>query len=612
MNIQQHFEQNEITNNYNTLNQNFEEQTQNENNIEKAPNNISVIPLQKSYNINLGLTSNIYTYKDLNDSVKDIINDPKYNNPKRSNSAFSTKSFREKFEMVKLKVPTIKKWNCDPTAEIIIQNLEKKIDILSYENFLLTKNIKELFSNNNKLQINLNQNMLLMKNQRQTNGENLKINNDKIKNENDIDLHKEMAKLKEENIKLKKDNQILSQDIIGFKNVIQELNNSKRLIEIQFNEELEKYKDLFEKNKEENNNIDKKEDKSDEPNHNQNKESDNDKIKNLNIETEKDLLNEGEFKNLLNENERLHLKLKNLLSINDEINFENQEFTNNDTIENNTNNLNNGNKNIPYEELYEENMTLKEKVKQLNDEINKINRKESVNLSKVLEKLDGQEEKINLKVNEFENNNNKNEELDNLLNEALLMNANEEDEETKNMILTIQNMKDYNKKRISQCLIINNKLKSLTQENNSLKNKLGENNNLINIRDDQETDICLGNDNNLSYDYLINLLKTKDEIIQKYKDRDEEKELRNKELMLENRKLLESYNSMCKDDNNIKIKRGLGFEDYLVNKIVNNQKEVLGERAPRFKNPDEFIDNNKDQRYNNHFQTKNRRIINEE
>ena len=228
------------------------------------------------------------------------------------------------------------------------------------------------------------------------------------------------------------------------------------------------------------------------------------------------------------------------------------------------------------------------------------------------DKLDGYEEKKILKDNEYENNNNKNEELDNLLNEALLMNANEEDEETKNMILTIQNMKDYNKKRISQCLIIKNKLKSLTQENNSLKNKLGENNNLISIRNDQETDICLGNDINQSYDYLINLLKTKDEIIQKYKDRDEEKELRNKELMLENRKLLESYNSMCKDDNNIKIQSGLGFEDYLVNKIVNNQNEVLGERAPRFKNSDEFIDNNKSQRYNNHFQIRNKRIINEE
>ena len=173
-------------------------------------------------------------------------------------------------------------------------------------------------------------------------------------------------------------------------------------------------------------------------------------------------------------------------------------------------------------------------------------------------------------------------------------------------------MKDYNKKRISQCLIIKNKLKSLTQENNSLKNKLGENNNLINIRNDQETDICLGNDINQSYDYLINLLKIKDEIIQKYKDKDEEKKLKNKELMLENRKLLESYNSMRKDDNNIKIQSGLGFEDYLVNKIVNNQNEVLGERAPRFKNSDEFIDNNKSQRYNNHFQIRNKRIINEE
>ena len=114
------------------------------------------------------------------------------------------------------------------------------------------------------------------------------------------------------------------------------------------------------------------------------------------------------------------------------------------------------------------------------------------------DKLDGYEEKKILKDNEYENNNNKNEELDNLLNEALLMNSNKEDEETKNMILTIQNMKDYNKKRISQCLIIKNKLKSLTQENNSLKNKLGENNNLISIRNDQETDICLGNDINQS------------------------------------------------------------------------------------------------------------------
>ena len=34
--------------------------------------------------------------------------------------------------------------------------------------------------------------------------------------------------------------------------------------------------------------------------------------------------------------------------------------------------------------------------------------------------------------------------------------------------------------------------------------------------------------------------------------------------------------------NKFKKERNDGFEDYLLGKIVNNQKEVLGERAPRF------------------------------
>ena len=91
----------------------------------------------------------------------------------------------------------------------------------------------------------------------------------------------------------------------------------------------------------------------------------------------------------------------------------------------------------------------------------------------------------------------------------------------------------------------------------------------------------------MSYEQLINLLKEKDEIIQNYKDIDEEKELKNKELILENSKLLNSYNHIKNENiNNIKAKRNKGFEDYLVNKIVHNQKEVLGERIPRFKGSD--------------------------
>ena len=533
--------------------------------------------------------------------------------------------------MVKLKVPTIKKWNCDPTAEIIIQNLEKKIDILSYENFLLTKNIKELFNNNRQLQINMNQNLLLMKNQ-QTNEENLKIKKNKIKNENDIDLYKEMAKLREENIKLKKDNQIVSEENVQLKIIIEELNNNKKLNEIKFNEELEKYKNLLiNSNKVKNSNY----------NLNENNIIDNEinnKTKNLNFDINKYILNDGQCKELLNENEKLHLKLKNLLSITDDeitkcsfslpknnienINLENHQITDYNTIENNINNLHiiNNSNNISYEELIKENILLKEKIKDLNEEINKINIKQNIKLIEIQEKLNEYETKkiIDFNINKNNNDsNNTNEELDNLLNEALLLNVNEEDEETKNMILTIQNMKDYNKKRISQCLIINNRLKLLIQENNFLHKQLfkskKEDNNIININDNQEKHICIENDNNISYDYLINLLKIKDEIIQKYKDREEEKELKNKELIIENNGLIESYNNLNKDynTNNIKSKRGLCFEDYF-DKIVHNQKEVLGERAPRFKNSEEFLENNKSQRYNNYFQNKNKRSFNEE
>ena len=120
------------TNNYinsNTLNQNF--------NIQDIPpsNNIhpvdrSEIPIQK--NINVYLSSNNYTYNDLNPNIKDILNNPKYRDDKRSQSAFSQRNFREKFESVKLKVPENKKWNFDPAAEIMIHNMEQKIDILLY------------------------------------------------------------------------------------------------------------------------------------------------------------------------------------------------------------------------------------------------------------------------------------------------------------------------------------------------------------------------------------------------------------------------------------------------------------------------------------------------
>ena len=99
-------------------------------------NSISVIPIQENYNLRYGLNG----YNELDSQTKNIINDPKYANEKRSKSAFSKKSYREKYEPMKIKVPTNREWNRDPTAEVIIRNLEQKIDILTYENFLLSKN----------------------------------------------------------------------------------------------------------------------------------------------------------------------------------------------------------------------------------------------------------------------------------------------------------------------------------------------------------------------------------------------------------------------------------------------------------------------------------------
>ena len=174
-------------------------------NINPIPNNQIISKSSQSQNpkfIKFGIeniplqTNNLRyistnTFNNLNDNIKDIIFDPKYSGEERSKSAYSKKSFREKFESMKLKVPEIKKWNCDPTAEVIINNLEKKIDILTYENFLLTKKIRELISNNKELQLGLSQNIFLMKIEEQlmnydyaklNPNTNTKINKNNIKN----------------------------------------------------------------------------------------------------------------------------------------------------------------------------------------------------------------------------------------------------------------------------------------------------------------------------------------------------------------------------------------------------------------------------------------------
>ena len=646
-----------------TLNQNFQPESESKDqNTDKKPikfdiNSITEIPIQTSCNLRYGDNG----YNDLDSQTKKIINDPKYADEKRSKSAFSKKSYREKYEGLKIKIPTNREWNRDPTAEVIIHNLEQKIDILTYENFLLSKKLREIENANKELKLNISHNLMVMKaEQEMNNEENIKHNlknefniknqdkknkkNKKEKNEKDVDLFEEINKLKDENNRLRLSNQNLAENNAELNQTIELLKNQNNL-----NKENKENKD--EDNHKENNienNIQDRQNKNNIINVNNNNLDINnnedakipDEQNNSVFDINKYLLSEEKYHELIEENELLHKKLRSLLLIDGDSKL---DFKNTNLIfkKYNNNIENKETKNNKNEELAKENNSLKQKIKSLNSELNKMAVEYNRKILLIQERLDEYElkqkqnlinEKNKININEREKKE-REEELDEILNETLLiMGRNQDDSESKKMIDTIKNIKNEQKKRISQCLIINNKLKSLLQENSQLQNQLllskKENeminntnsnyNNMNNINNNATNPhICFCGSGNFS----VNALKIRDEMIIKYKDKIDE----NNEIM----KLTQSsYNSNTsnikrknesnyteKDNsssNKMKKERNDGFEDYLLGKIVNNQKEVLGERAPRFYENNNINNNkyapksmqyedNKNNRYNNNY-----------
>ena len=651
-----------------TLNQNFQPESESKDqNTDKKPikfdiNSITEIPIQTSCNLRYGDNG----YNDLDPQTKKIINDPKYADEKRSKSAFSKKSYREKYEGLKIKIPTNREWNRDPTAEVIIHNLEQKIDILTYENFLLSKKLREIENANKELKLNISHNLMVMKaEQEMNNEENIKHNlknefniknqdkknkkNKKEKNEKDVDLFEEINKLKDENNRLRLSNQNLAENNAELNQTIELLKNQNNL-----NKENKENKD--EDNHKENNienNIQDRQNKNNIINVNNNNLNINnnedakipDEQNNSVFDINKYLLSEEKYHELIEENELLHKKLRSLLLIDGDSKL---DFKNTNLIFKRCNNNieNKETKNNKNEELAKENNSLKQKIKSLNSELNKMAVEYNRKILLIQERLDEYElkqkqnlinEKNKININEREKKE-REEELDEILNETLLiMGRNQDDSESKKMIDTIKNIKNEQKKRISQCLIINNKLKSLLQENSQLQNQLllskKENeminntnsnyNNMNNINNNATNPhICFCGTGNFS----VNALKIRDEMIIKYKDKIDE----NNEIM----KLTQSsYNSNTsnikrknesnyteKDNsssNKMKKERNDGFEDYLLGKIVNNQKEVLGERAPRFYENNNINNNkyapksmqyedNKNNRYNNNYHYRKR------
>ena len=651
-----------------TLNQNFQPESESKDqNTDKKPikfdiNSITEIPIKTSCNLRYGDNG----YNDLDPQTKKIINDPKYADEKRSKSAFSKKSYREKYEGLKIKIPTNREWNRDPTAEVIIHNLEQKIDILTYENFLLSKKLREIENANKELKLNISHNLMVMKaEQEMNNEENIKHNfknefnsknqdkknkkNKKEKNEKDVDLFEEINKLKDENNRLRLSNQNLAENNAELNQTIELLKNQNNL-----NKENKENKD--EDNHKENNIENNIQDRQNQNNiinvNNNNLDINNkedakipDEQNNSVFDINKYLLSEEKYHELIEENELLHKKLRSLLLIDGDSKL---DFKNTNLIfkKYNNNIENKETKNNKNEELAKENNSLKQKIKSLNSELNKMAVEYNRKILLIQERLDEYElkqkqnlinEKNKININEREKKE-REEELDEILNETLLiMGRNQDDSESKKMIDTIKNIKNEQKKRISQCLIINNKLKSLLQENSQLQNQLllskKENeminntnsnyNNMNNINNNATNPhICFCGTGNFS----VNALKIRDEMIIKYKDKIDE----NNEIM----KLTQSsYNSNTsnikrknesnyteKDNsssNKLKKERNDGFEDYLLGKIVNNQKEVLGERAPRFYENNNINNNkyapksmqyedNKNNRYNNNYHYRKR------
>ena len=499
------------TNEINTLNQNFPEvenidQNKKKKSIKFDENTISVIPIQETYNLRYG--DNLNEFKELDSQTKNLINDPKYADEKRSKSAFSKKSFREKYEPLKIKVPTNREWNRDPTAEIIIHNLEQKIDILTYENFLLSKKLREIENSNKELKLNISQNLMLMKAEQEINNEEnkkkylknemnkknkdnidnkkIKKNNKKDKKEKDVDLFEEINKVKDENDRLRLSNQNLAENNAELNKVIETLKNEIKLnkenAENNYDEKYNIGNDNLDNNKEENNINNEQIEKNQNINldniniyndnnlaniiNNSDEKKMQDEQNNSEVDMNKFLQSEEQYHDLIEENELLHKKLRSLLSIEKDPNI---NLQNSISKEKNINNITLKNKkDNQKDEISKENYILKQKIRALNGEINRMavenNRKILIIQQKLEEYESKQRENLLREQNKLGSQNEiekkrKEEELDEILNETLLvMDRNQDDEESRKMIETIKNIKNEQKKRISQCLIINNKL----------------------------------------------------------------------------------------------------------------------------------------------------------
>ena len=467
-----------------------------------------------------------------------------------------------------------------------LTNLKQKEEEISKLNEEIKSQEDNMNDYKNKYKLNKNienENEKLRQNKKELNETIIKLQNDlkfyknelykvtaenemakkELSNKDNILFNKKNEELKEENEtlkneinELKKDkenmmNKISEYDIIKRKEYQNEMDIEKEGMEKKLKEELERIK--FEQ------------------------ESIMDiKIKKLKEENEDLKYKIQELKNKMKSNNNdviiEELKKQNA-SLNDESSYLKLQIQLKDSENSRLNNIYKENINL-IGELNQENNQLKEKLNLLNNKLREISSNNLTEMAEAREKIAF----LSSKAQSYEKQDNT---FDKIFSEILLEDENtntNKNEESKNMIAAINQMPQGYDKIISQCKFMASRLKKLYEEKAILNAKL-ENLQIENNKFKEQSNIFknMEQNNNESYEYLLKELEKKDSELLYYREVVNDREIRFKQVMNENDNLKARCNSLEKDLKQILENRSkIDKLDYLVGRIVENQKMFFG------------------------------------
>ena len=147
------------------------------------------------------------------------------------------------------------------------------------------------------------------------------------------------------------------------------------------------------------------------------------------------------------------------------------------------------------------------------------------------------------------------------------------------MINEINELPKGNNRRISQFRFLVNKLKNLAQNNAILNAKLNDLQ-IENNKYKEESNIYqnIAQNSNEPYEYLLKELEKKDSELVYCKEVVADREIRYKQVMKDNEELRQKYNDIERDLKQVLENRDkINKLDFLVNQIVENQKQLMGE-----------------------------------